>query len=173
MERLHEKLFQLIGEQIYFNEEIFEPFFNISSIRHDNLGAFRQEIYDFAFNKEKKQRCLVKKLPQSIAADINRLAKLQLDAYIKCEKNQIVAEYLAALRCNIEKFRMMPSERLRTAEYALILAYESMRPEEIDARTLRNVLSSMVMFYDLLYNKSDIDRLADEIDFAGICSNRN
>lgn len=165
METLQETLFEAIRHQIAFNQPVIESFFNLANIRHGRNTDFEKKMRDFVRNTN---NCQIQFLSENtpLKNEISILGKNQLDTYIAREQDRVAKKYFIFLKRAIENNKV--SQNLRNAEYELITAMSNMHIDDIDYRTLRNTISSMLLFYNYVTYKKEMSELVNVIDLIGI-----
>lgn len=166
MEQLQETLFSAIRYQIKFDSQIIAPFFEISNVLYGNNSDFRKNMTDFIENKNNTQMSILTQINHKRIKDIQRLGKAQLGAYISRETCPVAKSYFLNLKRAIET--NSHQQDLRDSEYILIKILGDMSIDDVDHRTLRNVASIMLLFYDYVTYKEEMNQLAQAIDLVGI-----
>lgn len=171
MEQLQETLFSAIRYQIKFDSQIIAPFFEISNVLYGNNSDFRKNMTDFIENKNNTQMSILTQINHKRIKDIQRLGKAQLGAYISRETCPVAKSYFLNLKRAIET--NSHQQDLRDSEYILIKILGDMSIDDVDHRTLRNVASIMLLFYDYVAYKEEMNQLAQAIDLVGIWTKKN
>lgn len=166
MEQLQETLFSAIRHQIKFDSQIIAPFFEISDVLYGQNSDFKEIMNDFIENKNNTQMRILTQINHKRIKDIQRLGKAQLTAYISREQCDIAKSYFLNLKKAIET--NSNQQKLRDSEYTLIKVLGDMSIDDVDHRTLRNVASSMLLFYDYVTYKKEMNELAEAIDLIAI-----
>lgn len=166
MEQLQETLFSAIRYQIKFDNQIIAPFFEISNVLYGNNPDFRKTMNNFIENKNNAQMSILTQINHKLTKDIQRLGKAQLSAYISRETCSVAKSYFLNLKNAIETNSHL--QDLRDSEYTLIKILGDMSIDDVDYRTLRNVASIMLLFYDYVTYKEEMSELAQVMELVGI-----
>ncbi len=166
MEDLQETLFSAIRYQIKFDQPVIKHFFEISDVLYGGNSDFKKNMTDFIENKNNSQSIILPQVNHKLTKDVQRLGRAQLDAYIAREKCEVVKNYFINLKRTIETDRYMHD--LKNSEYILIQTLGERCIDDVDHSTLRNTVSTMLLFYNYVTYKDEMQCIAFASDLVGI-----